>query len=92
MFYRVALILITFLSIDLKAWTPDTSKIFWNKDFIIEFGYSLSYVSMYNLNKYFIDDYAKPHIFKSNLHFCTFLSPEFGLVFTNNQRFSPQTI
>lgn len=84
MFYKVALILVTSLSMNLKAWTPDTTKIFWNKDFIIEFGYSLSYVSMYNLNKYYIDDYAKPYIFNNNFHFCTFLSPEFGLVFTNN--------
>ena len=85
MFSKVTLIVSVCLTCISNAWVPDSSKLFWNKDFTIEFGYTFSLVSMYKLNKYYIDDFAKPFgILDKNFHFCTFWSPEVGLVFTNN--------
>lgn len=79
------LLLITLFSSSVFAWSPDTSKIFWNRDFLIEGSYGISYVNMYNLNKYYLEDWAKQMgYFNSSFHWNTYLSPEFGFIFTDN--------
>jgi hypothetical protein len=81
----LVLILVALLTLPTYSWTPDTTKTLWNRDFIIEFGYGYSYVSMNDLNKYYLDDWAKQMgYFDKKFHFCSFLTPEFGLIFTNN--------
>ncbi|HAJ79881.1 MAG TPA: hypothetical protein DCO75_08920 [Fibrobacteres bacterium] len=79
------LIILSALIFPIYSWSPDTSQLFWNRDIIIEFGYGYSYVNMGNINKYYLEDFGKKMgLFDKTLHFTPFLSPEFGLVFTNN--------
>jgi hypothetical protein len=81
----LSFITILLFTLPIYSWTPDTTKLFWNRDFIIEFGYGYSYVKMGNLNKYYLEGFGKEmgH-FDENFHSCSFLTPEIGLIFTNN--------
>ena len=62
----------------------DTSTLFWNSFLYVDYSYGTSYLTLSKINRDYIDAFAKPWLFKSNLHWSEVFLPTIGIPFGNS--------
>jgi len=80
---KITILLTLFIKIS-YSWTADTSKLFVRKDVYLEFGADYSIVLMSNINKHYINEFAKDFGFTDkNIRNAVCFYPEIGFIFNN---------